>query len=31
LTAKDLRAGTVGKTGKIGAICYQNATKIGVG
>jgi hypothetical protein len=28
LTAKDLRAGIVGKTGKIGAICYQFATKI---
>jgi len=28
LTAKDLRAGIVGKTGKIGAICYQIATKI---
>jgi hypothetical protein len=28
LTAKDLQAGRVGKTGKIGAICYQNATKI---
>ncbi len=31
LTAKDLLAGTVGKTGKIGAICYQNATKIASG
>jgi hypothetical protein len=27
LTAKDLGAGIVGQTGKIGAICYQFATK----
>jgi len=27
LTVKDLKTGTVGKTGAIGAICYQIATK----
>ena len=27
LTAKGLRTGIVGKNGKTGAICYQNATK----
>jgi hypothetical protein len=27
LTAKELEAGKVGKTGKIGDICYQSATK----
>jgi hypothetical protein len=28
LTAKDLKTGGVGKTGSIGAICYQNATNL---
>jgi hypothetical protein len=28
LTAKDLKTGRVGKTGTIGAVCYQFATKI---
>ena len=28
LTAKDLRVGSVGKNGPIGAQCYQFATKI---